>query len=188
MKGRLVRVRVRAATVAWVVALLAARARAQTYPTPTNGDFGDNGPFAVSVNTFTNPIYQTSSGGDTLVVSVYHSSGPINPSLPTIFFAHGYTTPIGDAANYLNILNNLASRGYNVVFSPYEGGASPNIPLRFDELTTGFEAAVSNYGLNTAQVGFAGHSYGGGFLPSVILHEMLGTADLYRAGHSLGGR
>ena len=111
------RVRVRAATVAWVVALLAARARAQTYPTPTNGDFGDNGPFAVSVNTFTNPIYQTSSGGDTLVVSVYHPSGPINPSLPTIFFAHGYTTPIGDAANYIAIAVLLAFGLYTLIGS-----------------------------------------------------------------------
>src|SRR5262249_48635978 len=47
-------------------------------------------------------------------------------------------------------------------------------------------AAVTNYSLNTAQVGFSGHSYGGGFLPSVILHEMMGKADLYRPGHTWG--
>jgi hypothetical protein len=168
-------------------AVAGAVARAQTYPMPALGEFGGAGPFSVAVNTFTNPIYPTASGGDTLVVSVYHPTGPINPALPTIFFAHGYTTPIGNANNYLNILNNLASWGYNVVFSPYEGGASPNIPLRFDELATGFEAAVTNYNLNTTRVGFAGHSYGGGFLPSMILHEMMGKADLYRAGHFWGG-
>jgi len=75
-----------------------------------------------------------------------------------------------------------------VVFSPYEGGAvPPGIAERFDELTTGFEAAVTNYSLNTLQVGFAGHSYGGGFLPAVIQHEMLGKADLYTPGHAWGG-
>ncbi len=159
--------------------------RAQSYPLPPNGDFGAPGPFAVNVDTFTNPVYPTANG-ETVIVSVYHPDSSINPSLPTIFVAHGYTSPIGNAENYLNILNNLASRGYNVVFSPYEGGVSPNIAQRFDELTTGLEAAVTNYGLNTAQVGFAGHSYGGGFLPSVILHEMMGKPDLYRPGHTWG--
>jgi hypothetical protein len=53
-------------------------------------------------------------------------------------------------------------------------------------LTTGFEAAVSKYGLNTAETGFAGHSYGGGFLPAVQ-HEMMGVADQSgSAGHHWG--
>src|SRR5262249_45099502 len=74
-----------------LLALLAATAAwAQSYPPPAPGDFGAAGPFSVAVNTFTNPIYPASSGGDTLVVSVYHPSGAINPALPTIFFAHGY--------------------------------------------------------------------------------------------------
>jgi len=166
--------------------LVAAPARPQTYVPPTSGDFGAPGPFTVSVHTFTNPVYPTANG-ETLVVSVYHPGASINPALPTIFFAHGYTSPIGNAANYLNILNHLASRGYNVVFSPYEGGVSPNIGQRFDELITGFEAAVALYSLNTAEVGFSGHSYGGGFLPSVILHEMMGKADAYRPGNVWGG-
>jgi len=173
----------------WIMllAVLAATGgRAQTYALPSPGDFGAAGPFSVAVNTFTNPLYP-SANGQTLVVSVYHPGGAINPALPTIFVAHGYTSPIGNADNYLNILNNLASWGYNAVFSPYEGGTSPNIAQRFDELTTGFEAAVTNYGLNTARVGFVGHSYGGGFLPSVVLHDMMGKASLYRAGHNWGG-
>ncbi len=153
---------------------------------PVAGDFGAAGPFSVSVNTFTNPVYPTANG-ETLLVSVYHPNSTIDPAMPTIFVAHGYTSPIGRADTYLNILTHLASRGYNVVFSPYEGGVSPNIPQRFDELATGFEAAVTNYNLNTGQVGFVGHSYGGGFLPSVILHEMMGKADFYRAGHTWGG-
>src|SRR5262249_46621602 len=188
MKSRLPLVGRKVLILVTLLGVLAARrVWAQSYALPASGDFGSAGPFSVAVNSFTNPIYPTASGGDTLVVSVYHPGGTIDTNLPTIFFAHGYTSPIGNAADYLNILNNLASWGYNVVFSPYEGGASPNIPLRFDELTTGFEAAVTNYNLNTAQIGFAGHSYGGGFLPSVILHEMMGKADLYRAGHYWGG-
>ncbi len=167
-------------------AFLVSVAFAQTYPPPTPGDFGSAGPFSVNVDTFTNPVYPTANG-QTLIVSVFHPGTTVNPALPTVFLAHGYTTPIGNATNYLDLLNNLASWGCNVVFSPYEGGLSPNIGQRFDELTTGFEAAVTNFGLNTAQVGFVGHSYGGGFLPSVVLHEMMGKADLYRPGTNWGG-
>ena len=179
------------------VALLIASApralEAQTYAPPTNGDYGGPGPFNVYSNSFINPVYPTATSGQTLTVSVFHPTATINPSLPTIFFAHGWTDPIGNAADYSALLTNLASQGYNVVFSPYEGGTSPNIPLRFDELASGFEAAVTNYGLNTAQVGFAGHSYGGGFLPAVILHEMMGKADKPfplqppNPGHAWGG-
>jgi hypothetical protein len=159
----------------------------QTYAPPTNGDYGGLGPFNVSVDAFTNPAYPT-GGGTNLIVSVFHPNTTINPSRPTIFFAHGYTDPVGHAADYGSLLTNLASQGYNVVFSPYEGGIiPPTIAKRFDELATGFEAAVTNYGLNTAEVGFAGHSYGGGFLPAMIQHEMMGLADASNPGHTWGG-
>jgi len=158
---------------------------AQTYAPPANGDYGGPGPFSVSIDSFTNPNYPTANG-QTLTVSLYHPGGTVDPSSPTIFFAHGFTSPIGNAADYGSLLTNLASQGYNVVFSPYEGGVNPSIARRFDELTTGFDSAVSQYGLNTAKVGFAGHSYGGGFLPAVIQHEMMGKADQYTAGHTWG--
>jgi hypothetical protein len=180
------RVEVAAGFVATLTLLAVANSNAQTYALPADGDFGGMGPFTVFVDSFTNPVYPSANGAK-LTVSVYHPNATINPALPTIFLAHGYTSPIGSTNVYLNILNHLASRGYNVVFSPYEGGSSPNIVLRFDELTTGFAAAVTNYGLNTAQVGFIGHSYGGGFLPAIILHLMMGKADFYRAGHTWGG-
>jgi hypothetical protein len=140
----------------------------------------------VAVDAFTNPIYPTANG-QALAISLYHPSGAINSTLPTIFFAHGYTSPIGSATDYDSLLSNLASQGYNVVFSPYEGGVSPNIAKRFDELTTGFDAAVTHFNLNTAKVGFAGHSYGGGFLPAVIQHEIMGVVDQSGTlGHSWG--
>ena len=39
---------------------------------------------------------------------------------------------------------------------------------------------------STAGVGFAGHSYGGGLLPAIIQHEMMGLADFYRSGNQWG--
>jgi hypothetical protein len=161
--------------------------RGQTYAPPANGDYGGTGSFSVFVDVFTNQTYPTGNGTN-LIVSVFHPNATVNPALPTIFFAHGFTSPVGNAADYGALLTNLASQGYNVVFSPYEGGTiNATIPQRFDELATGFEGAVSKYGLNTARVGFAGHSYGGGFLPAVILHEMMGMADQFTAGHTWGG-
>ena len=90
---------------------------------------GGTGPYTVYVDGFTNPIYPTANG-ETLIVSVYHPNATINPSLPSIFFGHGYTSPIGNAADYSALLTNLASWGYNVVFSPYEGGVSASIAKR----------------------------------------------------------
>ncbi len=164
----------------------AASLHAQTYAPPTAADFGGLGPFAVFVDGFTNPVYPTANGA-TLTVSIYHPNSIIDPALPTIFFAHGYTSPIGSPAAYSALLTNLASCGYNVVFSPYEGGVGLNIPKRFDELTTGCNAAVTNFGLNTGQIGFVGHSYGGGFLPAVLQHLMMGKSNQYRAGQTWGG-
>lgn len=188
--GELVK-RVSAARTCWLVIALAAfllvasASWAQLYSLPPNGDFGGTGPFNVAIDAFVNPNYPTANG-QILTVSVYHANSVINTSFPTIFFAHGYTSPIGSAGDYSALLSNLASQGYNVVFSPYEGGTSPSIPRRFDELTTGFDAAANLYGLNTTKVGFAGHSYGGGFLPAVIQHEMMGQADQFTAGHTWG--
>ena len=174
-----------ARALCWIIAAIAFGSNAQTYAPPANGDYGGNGPFSVFIHSFVNPSYPTANG-QTLTVSVYHAHATIDPALPTIFFAHGYTSPIGSAADYSALLTNLASQGYNVVFSPYEGGLGLSIAKRFDELTTGFEAAVTNYDLNTAQVGFAGHSYGAGFLPAIIQHEMMGKADQFIAGHNWG--
>jgi hypothetical protein len=158
--------------------LCAVHVAANSIPPPQAGDYGSTGPYSVSVETFPNPVYTAPAGTNPLDVSIYHPDAIIDPGRPTVFFAHGYSDNNGIAASYDALLRNLASQGYNVVFSPYEGNsAGINIPKRFDELTTGFEAAVTNYGLNTAAIGFAGHSYGGGFLPAVIQHEMMGVAD-----------
>jgi hypothetical protein len=162
-------------------------ADAQIAP-PAAGDYGGVGPYTVAIDTFANPVYPTANGV-ALNVSLYHPIGAVNSSLPTIFFAHGFTNPVGNAQSYDNLLTNLASQGYNVVFSPFEGGSNTysNNPRRLDELTSGFDAAVNLYSLNTAQIGFAGHSKGAGFLPSVIQHEMMGVTNQNgAAGHNWG--
>lgn len=161
-------------------------AAAPTYAPPAAGDYGGAGPFEVFTENLVNPVYPTANGRP-LTVSIHHPHATLNPSLPTVFFAHGFTSPVGDPASYGALLANLASRGYNVVFSPYEGGAGLNIAMRFDEMVTGFVAAAANHGLNTAQVGFVGHSYGAGFLPAVVRHLMMGQASQFRPGKTWGG-
>jgi hypothetical protein len=93
---------------ALVLVFVTSTLRAQTYAPPANGDYGGMGPYSVYVDGFTNPIYPTANGA-TLIVSVYHPNATINPSLPSIFFGHGYTSPIGDAADYSALLTNLTS-------------------------------------------------------------------------------
>lgn len=158
---------------------------AQTYAPPAQGDFGGTGPQSIFVDTFRHPIYPTANGEE-LWVSVHHPYAVINPALPTIFFAHGFSNPVGSVTEYAALVGQLASHGYNVVFAPYEGGTGLNIPRRFDQLVTGFSAAVDAYALNSTQVGFAGHSYGGGFMPSVIRHLMMNQPSQFRAGRSWG--
>jgi hypothetical protein len=175
----------RMATVAGLILAWVAL-RAQTYAPPAPGEFGGPGPHPVKATQLANPVYPTANGR-ALTVSVFHPGPEPDPARPTIFVAHGFASPVGESGSYGALLTNLASHGYNVVFSPYEGGAGLNIAMRFDQLVTGFAAAVASHGLNTRQVGFVGHSYGGGFLPAVCRHLLMGQASQFRAGQTWGG-
>lgn len=84
---------------------------------------------------------------------------------PVIFFSHafGANTP----ARYYETLENLASNGYVVVFTPYDSLATIN--SRYDQLWNGFTKAVLAEGgrMDLTRVGFAGHSFGAGATPEM---------------------
>jgi hypothetical protein len=81
-----------------------------------------------------------------------------------VLFAHG--NELGAAAFYAELLDHIASRGYAVVFSPFDIGTAIHAD-RYDALWSGFEAAVEAFGgrLDVSRMGFVGHSYGAGALP-----------------------
>ncbi|MCP5431750.1 MAG: alpha/beta hydrolase [Alphaproteobacteria bacterium] len=128
-----------------------------TVPAITSG-YGAYGPYSVSKQQITNPAYVLKK------VVVFYPNG-ISGVRPTIFFSHAYGA--NDVDTYLELMNNLASNGYVVVFTPYATLASND--QRYTQLWSGFQAAVSALPtrIDTTRVGFVGHSFGGGATPEM---------------------
>lgn len=120
---------------------------------PASG-YGVDGSFPVEVTTFPSPDFP----GET--IEIFHPGGVSN-AVPTLFFAHGFG---GTFSNYVGgMLDYVAQKGYAIVFVPYPTtGAS--IVERYDILLGGFRQAARSYSniIDTTQVGFMGHSFGGG--------------------------
>lgn len=136
-------------------------------PVPGISDgYGSDGGFNVGHDEFASPLWPGQN------VSVYFPEGMTAP-VPVIFFAHGYNAVLPVIYSYF--LEHLASRGYAVVFSPYPGSAVPvseeGILERYDIMWEGFSEAVALYPdiLDVSRIGFIGHSFGGGALPSMAL-------------------
>jgi hypothetical protein len=126
---------------------------------PIEAGFGARGPHAVAVETLPNPRWPGQR------VSV-HLPAVASAPLPVVLFAHANEQ--GDPAIYAALLDHIASRGSAVVFSPYAIGSAVHSD-RYDALWSGFEAAVEMLGarLDVSRMGFVGHSYGAGALPSM---------------------
>jgi len=126
---------------------------------PIEAGFGARGSHAVAVETLPNPRWPEQR------VSL-HLPAEASEPLPVVLFAHG--NELGDPAFYSALLDHIASRGYAVVFAPFDIGTAIHED-RYDALWSGFEAAVEAFGsrLDVSRMGFAGHSYGAGALPFV---------------------
>lgn len=123
------------------------------FPKPTTG-YGSDGSHAVAVETFTNPNFT----GHT--INIYHPAD-VNTAVPTIFYSHAYGG--NDPENIIGVLNFIASKGYAVVFVPYQTLATVTVPERYANLIAGFRKAAHDYSniIDTTKVGFLGHSFGG---------------------------
>jgi hypothetical protein len=130
---------------------------------PLTGEYGGLGPHAVVRQTIDHPDPAVPAD-----VSVYlpSNSSPSNKR-PVVFFAHGFG---GFAISYYDtLLRQIASNGYIVVFAPYSPNALASHPTLYQQMWSGFQLAVSQYGnvMDTTRVGFAGHSYGAGAVPEL---------------------
>ncbi len=125
------------------------------FPKPASG-YGADGIYAVGEMSFPSPDFP----GET--IEVFYPQGVSN-AVPTLFFAHGFG---GTFSNYVGgMLEFVAKKGYAIVFVPYPTtGAS--IVERYDILLAGFRQAARTFPqiIDTTQVGFMGHSFGGGAL------------------------
>jgi hypothetical protein len=97
-------------------------------------------------------------------VVVFVPRGTTSPR-PTLMFAHGYGG--FDVRFYAEILRHVASRGYVAVFVPYP--ITINFPALYRTMDSGFVSAVRRYPqfIDSTRVGFMGHSFGGGAIPSI---------------------
>lgn len=149
--------------VAFVLLLAAVcpRAEEDCGITPIDSGYGAPGPHGIVRDTFVNPAYDRS------VVYVFRPHG-VKGRLPVIFFAHDFGSP--DPEEYAGLISHLVGRGLVVVFPPV-----PPITFTRDQLLkqstvyVGFEEACRRYGdsIDTTRIGFVGHGFGGGAVPSV---------------------
>jgi len=123
------------------------------FPKPATG-YGCDGSHPVAVETFNNVNFN----GHT--INIYHPADVTTP-VPTIFYSHAYGG--NDPENIIGVLNFIASKGYAVVFVPYQTLATVTVPERYANLIAGFRKAAQNYPdiIDTAKAGFLGHSFGG---------------------------
>jgi hypothetical protein len=131
----------------------------------------------MTVDTFRSPRWPSHD------VSVFHPAG-VNAPRPVIFFSHGFyaTNP----APYMALIEHIVSRGYVLVYSPYPTGTeNRGQGERYETLFAGFEEAVQRFPqyIDATQVGFMGHSFGGGATPAMawrgLVNERWGEAGAF---------
>ena len=87
---------------------------------------------------------------------------------PVIFFCHGITAD--NPMVYEAFIRHMVSRGYAVIYSPYPTGCSYFFPCwSYEILWNGFVKGASAWRscLDMRNIGFVGHSYGAGAIPSL---------------------
>ena len=119
---------------------------------PITTGYGAQGNFSVSDESFASPLFQSEN------VHVFRPVEARAP-VPVIFFAPGFGN--NDPASYRPFINHIVSRGYAVVFSPFQIVA-PGESIygrRYDTIWAGYEEAVRRYGqsFDLTRVGFIGH-------------------------------
>jgi uncharacterized protein (TIGR03437 family) len=124
---------------------------------PITAGYGAQGNYSVSAERFASPLFQSEN------VHVFRPNEASAP-VPVLFFAPGFGN--NDPASYRPLINHLVSRGYAVVFSPFQiiAPGESIYSRRYDTIWAGYEEAVRRYGqsFDLTRVGFIGHSFGGG--------------------------
>ncbi len=150
-------VRARIILLAGIILLSHQLAVAQSTIPPIASGYGANGAFTVLDERFASPLFPTEN------VRVFRPAERSSLA-PVIFFAPGFGAT--DPATYRPLINHIVSRGYAVVFSPFQiiAGDGSVYEKRYDTIFAGYEEAVRRYGqfFDLTRVAFIGHSFGGG--------------------------
>ncbi len=130
---------------------------------PITEGFGAHGPYSMKWDSIPHPTWKHH------VVSVFYPESISFPR-PVVFFCHGYSK--SNPLNYLPLIMHMVSKGFIVVFSPYQNVAfDPKGVKKYSTMMAGFDAAVAKYGgkMDTSRIAYVGHSYGAGAIPAVAL-------------------
>ncbi len=122
--------------------------------------YGADGEYDMEIRTLSNPLW---GGKD---ISILFPKG-VTKKCPVIFFSHGYGASDW-LKYYTSFMHHIVSKGYIVVFSPYQTFGA-RMEDRYNTLWKGFEVAVQEYKdkMDLTKVGFVGHSFGGGATPAM---------------------
>ena len=127
---------------------------------------GKSGPYTMTHESFENQAW---AGGTP--VTVFFPKERTDPA-PVMFFSHGYGATAW--VSYGTMIKHLASRGFIVVYSPYP--STTDYSGLYDIMWNGFQIAADRYAarMNLQQVGFLGHSFGGGSVPAMAWKGLSG--------------
>jgi hypothetical protein len=130
---------------------------------PIEEGFGSMGPWQMVVDSLPQPLWP---GHYVHVFSPQDADSP----RPVVFFCHGYSS--SNPQHYLPLISHMVSKGYMVIFSPYQMVAmDPKEVKKYATIETGFEIAIDNFRarIDTTKIGFVGHSFGAGAIPALAL-------------------
>jgi predicted alpha/beta hydrolase len=134
---------------------------------PIEQGFGALGPWQMNVDSLPQPLWRGRW------VHVFSPAGAPGPR-PAILFCHGYSSSRPE--HYLPLIMHMVSKGYVVIFSPYQFAAvDPKEVKKYATMETGFEIAIDNFHalIDTTRIGFVGHSFGAGSIPAVALWALV---------------
>ena len=147
-----------------IAPMLSAPVEANGHRSPIASGYGANGDYGLRVDRFPSPRYERED------ISVFRPEG-MQGKPPVIFFAPGYSN--NDPDEYRGLITHVVSRGYAVVFTPYQlvSGDLTISEKRYDTIWEGMRAAVDRYGdsFDLNRVGYIGHSYGGAAIFAMAL-------------------
>ena len=123
---------------------------------PITSGYGARGERQIAVTRLANPSADRA-------VCVYYPRD-LTEKAPTLFLLHGFGSPSAEV--YMELIDFAVSRGLAVVMPIYFSDDRP-VPENYAIMKAGLEFAVSEFSslIDTARVGYWGHSYGGGSVP-----------------------
>ncbi len=128
---------------------------------PIGSGYGDHGSWDMKVDSIANPNWRGHS------VYLFYPSGSTG-TVPVYFFCHGIGAD--DPHVYYQLIEHCVSQGCAVLYSPFSKKIAFRSPHKtYKVLWGGFEAGVKTWRaiIDTNRIGFLGHSYGGGAVPSL---------------------